>query len=199
MDFRQLTRLKTQFESWYGSLPADLANALNKTTDATIRRAEADLELLGRPRRYTKRKMRVVYATADGLRAIIEDEIWSRAHKPIRFRGWMAYPASTRGTKDFAMGRTINYEYDRPRPAVMLRDKKQYFMGPVKGVMGIWKRTGTPDSHGWPRPHLNLMYALTPPRRRRRRKGDPVLYKAAKRVAETAMPDFIEQALDANR
>lgn len=74
----------------------------------------------------------------------------------------LAIPASSRGTTHVRKGKNTHGVIDRSLKPGKLTDKKLYFKGTINNVYGIWKRTGERDGKGWPRPHLNLMYALTP-------------------------------------
>lgn len=75
----------------------------------------------------------------------------------------VAIPASSRGLTHVRRGKNSRGVIRRNlKPAVLLNDRKQYFKGKIKGVYGIWKRTGRKDKKGWRRPHLNLMYVLQP-------------------------------------
>lgn len=74
----------------------------------------------------------------------------------------LAIPASSRGTTHVRKGKNASGVIDRSLKPGKLTDKKLYFKGTVGNIYGIWKRTGQADGKGWPRPHLNLMYTLTP-------------------------------------
>lgn len=77
--------------------------------------------------------------------------------------GHIAVPASSRGLghqKTFFNSRGIIKRSMRPK--ALLNKEKLYFKAEVKGVLGIWKRTGKEKTKGgYPKPHLNLMYLLT--------------------------------------
>lgn len=74
----------------------------------------------------------------------------------------LAIPGSSKGLGHVSVrtnSRGIIRRSDRPRQ--LLQDKQRYFKGTIKGVEGIWKRTGPKKSKGgYPKPHINLMYIL---------------------------------------
>lgn len=97
----------------------------------------------------------------------------NKTAKKQAYKAYWAIPTGTRFTQDedyigeITHGRTQSgrraSKSHRLSPDDMMSDPHEYFEGRIRGVHGIWRRTGDHVSDsGYPRPYVNLMYRLKP-------------------------------------